>query len=134
MFLDTNILLYAALGMEDSPEKWAISRQILLQGKFATSGQVLAEFYYNVTRKGRRPLSKFEALNWIRLLAQKPCQVIDAALVEAAIELSTRYQISYWDGAILAAAQRVGAKALYTEDLSHNQIYGTVIARNPFLS
>jgi hypothetical protein len=38
VFLDTNILLYAALEMDDSPEKWAISRQILLEGKFATSG------------------------------------------------------------------------------------------------
>jgi predicted nucleic acid-binding protein len=55
-------------------------------------------------------------------------------LVEAAIGLSTRYQISYWDGAIIAAAERLGAKLLYTEDLNHNQIYGTVTARNPFLS
>jgi len=134
VFLDTNVLLYAALGMDDSPEKWMIARQILLEGKFATSGQVLAEFYSNAIRKGRRPLSKPEALNWVRQLAQKPCQAIDSQLVEQAIGFSERYQISYWDGAIIAAAERLGARLLYTEDLNHNQAYGTVTARNPFLS
>jgi predicted nucleic acid-binding protein len=134
VFLDTNILLYAALGMDDSPEKWAISRQILLEGKFATSGQVLSEFYSNAIRKGRSPISKSEALNWVRQLALKPCQAIDSQLVEQAIGFSDRYQISYWDGAIIAAAHRLGAKIVLTEDLNHNQNYGTVTARNPFLS
>ncbi len=80
VFLDTNILLYAALGMDDSPDKWMISRQILLEGKFATSGQVLSEFYSNAIRKGRSPISKSEALNWVRQLALKPCQAIDSQL------------------------------------------------------
>jgi predicted nucleic acid-binding protein len=134
VFLDTNVLLYAALGMDDSPEKWMIARQILLEGKFVTSGQVLAEFYSNAIRKGRRPLSKPEALNWVRQLIQKPCRAIDSQLVEQAIGFSERYQISYWDGEIIAAAERLGARLLYTEDLNHNQAYGTVTARNPFLS
>ena len=133
VFLDTNILLYAALGMDDSPEKWAIARQILLEGKFATSAQVLSEFYSNVIRKGRRPLSKPEALNWVRQLALKPCQAIDGQLVEQAIGFSDRYQISYWDGAIIAAAHRLGAKLVLTEDLNHDQTYGAVTALNPFL-
>ena len=133
VFVDTNILLYAALGMDDSPEKWVIAREILLEGKFATSAQVLSEFYSNVIRKGSRPLSKPEALNWVRQLAQKPCQAIDGQLVEQAIGFSDRYQISYWDGAIIAAAHRLGAKLVLTEDLNHDQIYGAVTALNPFL-
>jgi predicted nucleic acid-binding protein len=43
-----------------------------------------------------------------------------------------RYQISFWDGLILAAAEAGGAEVLYTEDLSHGQRYGGVLARNPF--
>ncbi|TIP29869.1 MAG: PIN domain-containing protein [Mesorhizobium sp.] len=35
-------------------------------------------------------------------------------------------------GAIIAAAERLGVKALYTEDLNHGQAYGSVVAVNPF--
>ena len=132
-FLDTNILLYAALGSDDSPEKWAVARKLLSIVHFGTSGQVLAEFYSNAIRKGKRPLTKDEALVWVRQLARKPCQPIDGKLVEQAIEFSARYQISYWDGAIIAAANRLGANVVYTEDLNHQQIYGNVRALNPFL-
>lgn len=44
VFLDTNILIYAALAKEDAPEKWKIARNILDKGLFATSGQVIADF------------------------------------------------------------------------------------------
>ena len=47
--------------------------------------------------------------------------------------MSARYGISYWDGAIVAAAEAIGAPVLYTEDLNHGQAYGTVTAINPFL-
>jgi predicted nucleic acid-binding protein len=40
---------------------------------------------------------------------------------------------STWDGAIVAAAQSLGAGVLYTEDLSHGQDYGGVRVENPFL-
>ncbi len=44
-----------------------------------------------------------------------------------------RYQISYWDAAIVAAAAELGCSALYSEDLSHGQFYGTVQVINPFV-
>jgi len=134
VFLDTNILMYAADRGGQEIEKAKIAREIIQKEDYCTSGQVLAEFFYNVTRKGTHVMSSALALGWVRQIAFKPCQAIDSQLVEAAIELSTRYQISYWDGAIIAAAERLGARLLYTEDLNHNQTYGTVIARNPFLS
>ena len=82
VFLDTNILIYAALAKEDAPEKWKIARNILDKGLFATSGQVLAEFYSNVIHKGKQPLTKTEALEWVRRLAVNPCQAVDSALVQ----------------------------------------------------
>ena len=56
----------------------------------------------------------------------------DYPLIVSAVELSLRYGISYWDGAIAAAAG-LEAPTLYTEDLSHGQRYGKVRAVNPFL-
>ena len=50
------------------------------------------------------------------------------------IGIALRYGISYWDGAIVAAAERLKAAILYTEDLSHGQRYGSVVVVNPFLS
>ena len=44
-----------------------------------------------------------------------------------------RYELSYWDGAIISAAESLGASILYTEDLNHGQHYGSVRAVNPFL-
>ena len=75
-----------------------------------------------------------EALEWVRTLGRKPCQPIDSQVVAGGIENAERYQISYWDGAIIAAAERLGAKILYTEDLNHGQTYGSVKAINPFIT
>ena len=77
-------------------------------------------------------LSSDEALEWIEQFEAFPCVEIDAALVKIAIELSERYRISYWDGAIAAAAQQAGASVLYTEDLNDGQLLGSVRVRNPF--
>jgi predicted nucleic acid-binding protein len=50
------------------------------------------------------------------------------------VEVSQRFHISYWDGAIVAAAEALGATVLYTEDLNHGQRYGTVRVENTFLT
>ncbi|ORE91612.1 PIN domain-containing protein [Aurantimonas sp. 22II-16-19i] len=132
VFLDTNILIYAATAQASEPDKWQVAHG-LLTTQFGTSGQVLAEFYANATRKPKPPLPPDDARRWVSLLGRKPFVVVDERLVLAGIDLSQRYQISYWDGAIVAAAERLGAKTLYTEDLSHGQAYGPVTAINPFL-
>jgi predicted nucleic acid-binding protein len=72
-------------------------------------------------------------LPWIKRLEAQPCVVVDLPLIQAAIALSQCYRINYWDGAILAAAERLGAETVYTEDLNHWQSYGAVRVLNPFL-
>jgi predicted nucleic acid-binding protein len=131
VFLDTNILLYAALGSVDAPDKYERSVE-LLTTRFGTSAQVLAEFYTNAQRKGPRPLTADEAREWVLRLSKKPFQPVDYRVVRDGIEHARRYRMSYWDGAILAAAERLGARVLYSEDLSHGQTYGSVLVQNPF--
>ncbi len=132
VFLDTNVLIYAALGSVDEPIKY--ERAVgLLTTRFGTSGQVLAEFYVNAQRKGSVPLTADEAKEWIMRLSKKAFQPVDFNVIRAGIEISRRYQLSYWDGAIIAAAERLGAKILYSEDLNHGQTYGSVRVENPFL-
>lgn len=132
VFLDTNILIYAALGSVDEPAKYERAVE-LLTTRFGTSGQVLAEFYVNAQRKGSVPLTADEAREWVMRLSKKAFQPVDFAVVRTGIDHARRYQLSYWDGAIIAAAERLGAKTVYSEDLNHGQTYGSVRVVNPFL-
>ncbi|MFN5616890.1 MAG: PIN domain-containing protein [Brevundimonas sp.] len=134
VFLDTNVLLYAALGREHAGPRWSRARDIVLSDDYCTSAQVLAEFYDNAIRKGRRPLTPEKAREWVRTIARKPCQPVTPEVVIAGVDHARRYRLCYWDGAILAAAERLGARVLYSEDLSHGQTYGSVRVENPFLS
>ena len=55
------------------------------------------------------------------------------SVFEQAAAISQRYQINYWDGAILAAARSLGCDAVYSEDLSAGQDYDGLRVINPFL-
>ncbi len=133
VFLDTNVVVYAASrnGIEDSKRRRAL--EILELEKFATSAQVLQEFFVTVTRKSKAPISPEEALEWIDQFLVFPCYAIDYRLVKVAIETAARYSISYWDAAILAAADALQCKTVYSEDLNNGQVYGRVRVVNPFL-
>ncbi len=134
LFLDTNILLYAArtsLGPDDAFKR-PIAARILAENDFIVSGQVLAEFYFNATKQGAQKLSLDEADEWLDRLSIQPCVAVDSELVKAGAALAKRFKISYWDGAILAAAHEGDADLLYTEDLNDGQSYGSVTAFNPF--
>ena len=61
-----------------------------------------------------------------------PVVPVDESLVRTAIVLARRFQVHYYDAAIIAAAERLGAPILYTEDLNHGQRYGSVQVQNPF--
>lgn len=131
-FFDTNILVYAAIGAgKDAPKKQR-AMELVRTVEFGTSAQVLQEFFVTIVRKAARPLSAARALEWIDEWTAFPCQPLDHQLVRIAVEKSERYQISYWDGAIVAAAEALGTDTIYSEDLNHGQRYGHVQVINPF--
>lgn len=132
-FLDTNILIYAALGRGVYETKRKIAHDLVVNTRFGISTQVLQEFYANVTRKTETPLTPDEALEWLEGLELQDCVTVDKTLIRVAIGISLQHRINYWDGAILAAAERLGAEIVYTEDLNHGQTYGPVRVLNPFL-
>ncbi len=131
VFLDTNVLVYAAAG-GDYPAKRVRAAQLLADESFGISVQVLQEFYVTVVRKVAVPLSPLEALDWIDALSVFPCRALDPQLVRIAIGLSESHGISYWDAAIVASAQSLGASVLYSEDLNDGQAFGSVRVCDPF--
>jgi predicted nucleic acid-binding protein len=132
VFFDTNVLVYAAVGTGKDESKRKRALDLIQSEDFGTSAQVLQEFFVTVVRKALRPLSAAQALEWIEQWAAFPCQPIDRELVQIAVALSERFTISYWDAAILAAAEALGSRIVYSEDLNDGQQYGEVRVINPF--
>src|SRR5437868_6969495 len=62
-----------------------------------------------------------------------PTQSLNPSTILKALQLRERFQISYWDAAIIAAAQELGCRTIFSEDLSHAQDYDGVVVMNPFL-
>jgi predicted nucleic acid-binding protein len=133
-FLDTNILLYAASTAAAEADKSSVARALLTQGNWRLSTQVVQEFYVNAVRKLAHPLSEKSALAFIKQITAIEPIPIDLGVVLRGIQLCKRYQLSYWDGAILAAAQLGGCETLYSEDLNHGQHYGDIRVLNPFIA
>ena len=134
-FVDTNVLVYAydrAAGV-----KRDLARDLLEslwnEGRRVLSTQVLQEFYVNIRRKTRPPVSQEVARALVAdYLVWDPI-VNDGATVLEAIDVGHRYQLSLWDALIVAAARKGDASVLYSEDLNHGQTFGPVQVLNPFL-
>lgn len=133
VFIDTNVLVYAALGRRSAPDRFAAARRIVLEESFGTSSQVLGEFYSTVTSHGARPLRADDARRWVQVISRKPVQPIDAKIVASGIALSQHHEISYWDAAVIAAAEALGAATVYSDALEHGRTYGAVTVINPFV-
>lgn len=134
VFLDANILLYSVSGDPAEAGKREAARTLLAGAGWGLSVQVLQEFYVNLVRPPACAMSHADAVTAIRELLRRPTVPTDTALVLEALRLKARYQISYWDAAIVAAARTLGAATLYSEDLNHGQDYDGVRVVNPFLS
>ena len=131
-FLDTNILLYIYSDADPYKQERAreLYREQAVSGAILVSTQVVQEFYAAATRKLRMPQPTVRALT--DALLELPLVIVTPAHIRSAMDHELRYQISFWDGLILAAAEAGGAEVVYTEDLNHGQQYGGIRACNPF--
>lgn len=135
-FVDTNILMYAhdtSAGEKHERAK-ALVEELWRDRSGVVSTQVLQELSVNLRKKVRRPVDAkatrdivADYLTW-QVIVNVGESILDA------IDLESRYQISFWDALVIHAAQMSGAEVLYSEDLSDGQTYGSVRVVNPFLS
>ena len=132
-FVDTNVLIYAVSPSPQETEKRRVAQVLLNDGDLALSVQVLQEFYYQVTPPTRDdPLTHAQALGFLDSINTFPVQPMTFELFTEAVETGQRFQLSYWDGAILAAARAMECDAVYSEDMSDQQDYGGLRVINPF--
>ena len=133
-FVDTNVLIYAASPAPDEADKQNAAQRLLEAGDLALSVQVLQEFYHQATRANRRgAISQDHALRFIESVSHFPVQDVTFEVFRAGVVISRRFRLSYWDGAILAAAHVLACDAVYSEDLSPQQDYDGLRVINPFL-
>lgn len=132
-FVDTNILMYAhdtAAGDKHARAKTLV--EDLWQNRSGVvSTQVLQELAVNLRRKAGRPPDARATREIIADYLTWQVVVNGGESILHALDLSERYQISFWDALILHAAQTTGAEILYSEDLSHGETYGSVRVVNP---
>jgi predicted nucleic acid-binding protein len=136
IFVDTNILLYSRDASE--PEKQAIASARLAElwdnrnGKLSV--QVLNEYFVNATRKLDPGLSPDEAWDDIEALSAWNPLPIDMEILSRSFAVQRRYQLSWWDSMIIAAAETAGCTRILSEDLSHGASYFGITVENPFVS
>ncbi|MBI2091045.1 MAG: PIN domain-containing protein, partial [Deltaproteobacteria bacterium] len=124
-FVDTNILVYAY--DRTAGNKFERARELMERlwdtGEGAVSTQVLEEFYVCVTGKIPQPLKPQGARDIVADLGTWRVVLLEVSDVVKASRLSERLALSFWDGLILAAAQKEDAKVIWSEDFSHGQNY-----------
>ncbi|HEX8710346.1 MAG TPA: PIN domain-containing protein [Terracidiphilus sp.] len=132
-FVDTNILVYAH--DRSTGSKHARARELVEglweSGNGVLSTQVLQELCVTLRRKAGNPLAVDEVRLLIRDYGVWEVVTNNSDSILEALEIESRYKISFWDALILQAAKHAGASTLYSEDLASGQRYGSIHVVNP---
>jgi len=132
-FLDTNVLVYA-YDVSD-PVKQRVAKDLVrraVAGGLVISTQVLAEFAATLLHKLVPAPSAKDVIEILDALAPIPLIAPDSDVVRRAVEARAAYGLHFYDGMIVAAAERGGCERIWSEDLNAGQNYFGVTVANPF--
>ena len=132
-FLDTNVLVYA-YDPGDS-HKRRIAQDLVrraLAGDILVSTQVLAEFAATLLHKMAPPARPEDVAAVLDALSPIRAVVPDADIVRRAVEVRAEYGVHFYDGMIVAAAERGGCERIWSEELNAGQKYFGIAVEDPF--
>lgn len=132
-FVDTNILVYAhdlTAGVKHQRAR-ALIEKLWNSGLGVLSTQVIQELCVSLRRKAGKPLGTGDVRKLIQDYLAWDVVVNDPTSALEALDIELQYKISFWDALIVYAAEKGGAKILYSEDLADGQRYGSVQVVNP---
>ena len=134
VFIDTNIVTYAHITNEKDKHSVALTllKDTLKGSRVWISTQILSEFY---SALGKNKFDHDKNVEFINAMTQQinVCPVT-LDIVERALSIKSRYQLSYWDSLMLSAALECECEVVYTEDLQHKQVIdGKLTIINPFI-
>lgn len=135
--IDTNILVYSYDASE--PEKQKICSSLIKkcwmrEVSYAIALQNLSEFYVIVTQKIERPLSSEIARKVVKdIIDFNNWKVIgfNEASIIAAIDLSLKYAIHYWDALLCATMKQNGITGIFTENVRDFEKVPWITVVNP---
>jgi predicted nucleic acid-binding protein len=135
-FIDSNIFVY--LFDETSEKKRQIAQSVvhtaLSQGSGQISYQVVQETLNVITRRLTVPVTLVDAHQFLdQILAPLWKVNPNIELYQRGLDLQYRYQYSFYDSLIIAAALNSGCTRLFSEDLQHGQQIQTLRIVNPFV-
>jgi predicted nucleic acid-binding protein len=132
-FVDTNVLLYAISRDPAERSKAVRANGILDEGDIGLSVQVLQEFYVQSTRASRfDAITHAQAAGLVEAWCRFPVQVTTVEVMRAALATRSRFDISYWDAAILEAGRALGCALVLSEDLDDATDYDGIRVEDPF--
>lgn len=135
-FLDTNIFVYSFDAYPDPKARRAtqLIRRAVDTLTGVVSYQVVQEFFNVALRRFTKPMNIADAEQYLSTVF-RPIMTVNSSpvLFTEALRLNDRYQLSWYDSLIVAAAINAGCDVLYTEDLQHGQRFGNLRIENPFL-
>jgi predicted nucleic acid-binding protein len=134
LFIDTNVLVYAHdvdAGKKHDRAKSLVTEVWRSEPLPWISVQVLQELLVSLRRK-EVPFAETrdtveDYARW--RVVQNTVQIVKIGLNEM-----ERWQLSFWDALILAAARQAGATQVWSEDFSDAQDYGGIRVVNPFVA
>ena len=135
-FLDSNILVYTF--SRQDPEKRVLAQRLVQKAlesqRGAISWQVVQEFLNVAQRKFPATFTPAHLKIYLDQFLSPLCQVYPSIeLYRTAVNITERWQYSFYDALILASACESGSQTLYTEDLQHGQELLGLQIINPFL-
>lgn len=135
-FIDTNVFVYQL--DNGDPRKQAIANELVRDAlrtqDACISFQVVQECLNVITTKAHVPLSGQDAQAYLDAVFAPLLQVgASIELYRRALDLRTRWQFSFYDALIVAAALAAGCTRLLSEDLQHGQKVEQLTIVNPFL-
>jgi predicted nucleic acid-binding protein len=106
----------------------------LKTGKGIVSYQVVQEFFHVALKKFAKPITAADAEQYIATVFRPLWSVQPSpGLFVEGLRIHTTYGFAWYDSLIVAAATKAECSILYTEDLQHNQLVGSVRITNPFI-
>ncbi len=133
-FLDTNVLVYAY--DPSDPRKQQIARNLVrraVAGEIGASSQVLGEFAATLLHKLKPAAKPEDVMALVDTLGPIKLVPIDGDVVLRAVQVRAQYGVHFYDGMIVAAAERGGCQKIWSEDLNAGQEYFGIAIENPFV-
>lgn len=133
-FLDTNVLVYAYDPSE--PRKQQIAQSLVrraVAGELAASTQVLGEFAATLLHKLKPAAKPQDLMSLLDTLGPIHLVPLDGDGILRAVQAHVQYGIHFYDGLIVAAAERGGCRKIWSEDLNSSQGYFGITVENPFV-